>query len=263
MTHRTATTASATVPELIAAPQGLDTQEQAQILRAKRCRMLLINGNHPHAEALARAEARLSAFYRQVATAYPRHHLFFCAPTAKESAELPREELLRAHLRAALRLSDGHDLSLLSPILNTTEQLRYMAALTDQALHELCGEELPVDVTLQQGVRLATPAAVIGSRRLLEETDFALIDTDTLAALVFGLPAPSTALEQAIAADANVLLRLIEIAIGNAHVLHRFVILSGVAATHPLLRPHILAMGANALVLPPSLLSAVARQLHK
>jgi phosphoenolpyruvate-protein kinase (PTS system EI component) len=87
---------------------------------------------------------------------------------------LAHPELLRAQLRAVLRLRSPH-VRLLLPMVNDLADLR--AART--ILRE-CADELGIDALPPLGVMVETPAAALLSTQLLREADFAPIGSNDL-----------------------------------------------------------------------------------
>lgn len=154
-------------------------------------------------------------------------------PTASRLLQAP--SFFHSFLVAALRASANGQISLLLPLVQNTEEIDATRKMLNTAMNELYKRHEPFDEAITLGISLGTPKALIASRELLEDVDLLVVDTNALSHTV---------------AEPIALLSLVEIAVGNAHVLHRLAIIDGVPATDPRVLPHLYAMGADAISCP-------------
>ena len=93
---------------------------------------------------------------------------------------LAHPEILRPQLRAILRLSATHPVSILLPMVSGVEDLRAIKAAIEREKASLAAEGQPFNPRVSVGAMIETPSAAITVGRLAQEADFLSIGTNDL-----------------------------------------------------------------------------------
>ncbi len=181
-------------------------------------------------------EERFFAFFREAREAFDGAELILCPPeTAPIRTDFSRRgvrgllretALFEAFFRAAYRTSALARVSLLLPFVNDPGEAVPISRCAQKALRTLLYRREPFDETIPIGIRLETPAAVLCGQRLLEDWDFAVADTDSLAMFLLALPAGETPGD----CGRNILCQAVRQCVETAHVCGRFCGISGFLA---------------------------------
>ena len=171
---------------------------------------------------------------------------------------LRRPDLLKAQLRAALRVAARHPLRVMFPMVATVAEVGAARQILRQAQQELfpSGDVPPMEL----GIMIEVPAAAISADTLAAQVDFFSLGTNDLAQYLFA--ADRTNPDVAPLADSlhPALLRVIGDVAVAAHRHHRWVGICGEMASDPWALPLLIGLGLDELsVHPPAVAPTKAR----
>ncbi|MCR5251338.1 MAG: phosphoenolpyruvate--protein phosphotransferase [Lachnospiraceae bacterium] len=130
---------------------------------------------------------------------------------------LDRPDIFRTQLRAILRASVFGDLSILFPMIISTEELRSCRKHVEEVCGELRSENIPFREDIRIGIMIETPAAALISGELAKEADFFSIGTNDLLQYTLAVDRQNSRLDAIADPHHPALLELIRLTIENAH----------------------------------------------
>lgn len=242
------------VKQIVTLCAPLNRELAVNILSSKEDFLLQPDATGLHAQTVMHAEEKLFSFYHEIACLADGRQMILPMPFSNaepffnSQAPVFAHDFFREFLHAALRTSAFGRVALLCPQIGSCKDIAFVRQVLQDAMASLLYRGHPFDEMAELGIRIGTPAAALLSRALAEEVDFLDLDLDSLAAHAMGAAHITPAL---IDQNTEAVLRLVEIAVGNAHLVGRFISISGQLANRADFLPHLLAIGADAIVRSP------------
>lgn len=129
---------------------------------------------------------------------------------------LKQPEIFRTQLRALLRAAVYGNLSIMYPMITSTEELRQIHKIVASVVGELEEEQIPYRVP-EQGIMIETPAAALISDELAQMTDFFSIGTNDLTQYTLAIDRQNEKLDDFYDPHHPAILKLIQMSVENAH----------------------------------------------
>ncbi len=175
---------------------------------------------------------------------------------------LTRPELFKTQLRALLRASAYGNLAIMYPMITGVNEVRQIRKIVEQVKSELANEGVPFG-NPEQGIMIETPAAVMMSRELAEEVDFFSIGTNDLTQYTLAIDRQNTELDQFYDERHPAVLRMIRMAVENAHRAGIKVGICGELGADRELTEEFLAMGVDELSLSPESILPLRKKVRE
>lgn len=163
---------------------------------------------------------------------------------------LMRPEIFKTQLRAIFRASAYGKIAVMYPMITSLEEIRRIREIVEEVKKELEAQGAAYGDP-EQGIMIETPAAAIISDLLAEEADFFSIGTNDLTQYLLAVDRQNTMLDPFCDTHHPAVLRMIRLVVDNAHRAGIRVGICGELGADPELTGEFLAMGLDALSVPP------------
>lgn len=168
---------------------------------------------------------------------------------------LRRQDIFRTQLRALLRASAYGKLSILIPMIIDVDEVYRVKDIIHKVKDELISRKIPFDDSVELGVMIETPAAVMISDLLAKEVDFFSIGTNDLEQYTLAIDRQNPNYENVVPPNHLAVLRMIKMVVDNAHSHGKKVCLCGEMGADLSLTEVLMDMKLDALsVAPPQVL---------
>ena len=171
---------------------------------------------------------------------------------------LKQPEIFKTQLRALLRAAVYGNLSVMYPMITSTEEVEQIFAVVEEVRAELEAAEIPYKMP-EQGVMIETPAAVMISDELAQMVDFFSIGTNDLTQYTLAIDRQNAKLDNIYDSHHEAVLRMIQMVIDNAHKEGIWAGICGELGADTTLTERFIQMGIDELSVSPTFVLPVRK----
>ena len=165
---------------------------------------------------------------------------------------LTRPEIFKTQLRALFRASVYGNLGIMFPMITSVSEVEKALAMCGEVKAELKEQGITVSDSVELGIMIETPAAVMTSDIIAKEVDFFNIGTNDLEQFAFGLDRQNPCYDRVSPKNHRALLRMIKMVCDNAHANGIKAGICGEIAGDPTLTEIFLELDVDMLSVVPS-----------
>ncbi len=177
---------------------------------------------------------------------------------------LKQPDIFKTQLRALLRAAVFGNLSIMYPMIISTDEVKQIYAIVEEVKKELEEQGVPYKVP-EQGIMIETPAAVMVSEELAELVDFFSIGTNDLTQYTLAIDRQNERLDDFYNPHHPAILKMIQIIVDSAHKYGKWAGICGELGADAELTETFLRMGVDELSVAPSMilkLRKIVRELE-
>ncbi|MBQ3104922.1 MAG: phosphoenolpyruvate--protein phosphotransferase [Lachnospiraceae bacterium] len=175
---------------------------------------------------------------------------------------LSRTDVFKTQLRAIFRASAFGTCSVMFPMIISLWEIRRIREIVEEVKAELRAEDIPFG-SVELGIMIETPAAVMMSDELAKEVDFFSIGTNDLTQYTLAIDRQNESLEVFYDAHHPAVLRMIQKTVENGHKNGIWVGICGELAGDPELTETFLAMGVDELSVSPAYVLPLRKRVRE
>ena len=165
---------------------------------------------------------------------------------------LRQPEIFKTQLRALLRAAIYGNLSIMYPMITSTEEVKKIYEIVAEVEEELKAQEIQYKIP-EQGIMIETPAAAIISDKLAEMVDFFSIGTNDLTQYTLAIDRQNEKLDEFYNPHHEAILRMIQMVVDNAHKCGKWAGICGELGADATLTEKFVRMGLDELSVAPSM----------
>ncbi len=166
---------------------------------------------------------------------------------------LKQPEIFKAQLRALFRAAVYGNLSVMYPMITSTEEVEKIYAIVAEVEEELKKQEVQYKIP-EQGIMIETPAAVMISDRLAGMGGFFSIGTNDLTQYTLAIDRQNEQLDDFYNPHHEAVLRMIRMVVENAHKCGKWAGICGELGADLTLTEQFVRMGVDELSVAPSMI---------
>ena len=163
---------------------------------------------------------------------------------------LRQPEIFKTQLRALLRAAVFGNLSIMYPMIISTDEVKRIYEIVDEVKAELDKMQIPYKVP-EQGIMIETPASVMISDELAKMVDFFSIGTNDLTQYTLAIDRQNEKLDDFLDTHHPAIIRMIKMVVDNAHKEGKWVGICGELGADPEMTELFVKMGVDELSVAP------------
>ena len=175
---------------------------------------------------------------------------------------LKQKDIFKTQLRALLRAAAYGNLSIMYPMIISTEEVRQIYSIVDEVECELNDAGIPYKIP-EQGIMIETPASVMISDELAEMVDFFSIGTNDLTQYTLAIDRQNEKLHDFYNPHHKAILRMIKLVVDNAHKHGKWAGICGELGADLELTQEFVRMGLDELSVAPSMVLKVRKNVRE
>lgn len=166
---------------------------------------------------------------------------------------LAQPEIFKTQLRALFRASAYGNLSIMYPMITSTEEVVQIQAIVQEVKEELKADGIPYN-DVEEGIMIETPAAVMISDELAKMVDFFSIGTNDLTQYTLAIDRQNEKLDRFYNPHHKAILKMIQMVVDSAHQEGKWAGICGELGADPELTETFVRMGVDELSVAPSMI---------
>lgn len=175
---------------------------------------------------------------------------------------LKQPEIFRTQLRALLRASVYGNLSIMYPMITSTEEVSQIFEIVKDVQKELEEAQIPYKLP-EQGIMIETPAAVMISDELAEMVDFFSIGTNDLTQYTLAIDRQNEKLDDFYQPHHPAILRMIQMVVESAHRHGKWAGICGELGADLSLTEKFVCMGVDEISVSPSMVLKLRKRVRE
>ena len=175
---------------------------------------------------------------------------------------LKQPEIFKTQLRALLRAAVYGNLSIMYPMITSTEEVKKIYEIVAEVEEELKAQEIQYKIP-EQGIMIETPAAAIISDKLAEMVDFFSIGTNDLLQLTLGMDRENPKLDKYYNPYHPALMKMIRIVANNVHLEGKRISICGDLAADLSMTEFFVQIGIDELSVAPHQVLGLRKKIRE
>lgn len=175
---------------------------------------------------------------------------------------LKQPYIFKTQLRALFRAAVHGNLSVMYPMITSTEEIRQIYRIVDEVKAELTKEQVAFRVP-EQGIMIETPAAVMVSDKLAQMVDFFSVGTNDLTQYTLAVDRQNERLDDFYNPHHEAILRMLQMVVENAHKYGIWAGICGELGADLELTEEFVRMGIDELSVSPSMILPLRKRIRE
>ena len=176
---------------------------------------------------------------------------------------LTKPTIFKTQLRALLRASAYGQIAIMFPMITSVNELKRIKAILEEVKAELREAGITFNESIEIGVMIETPAAVMISRELAKEVDFFSVGTNDLTQYTLAIDRQNPKLDAFYDAHHPAVLAMIKMAAENAHAEGKWIGICGELGADLEMTETFLEMEIDELSVSPSMILPLRKKIRE